>query len=257
MVFRLFAYPSEKLAMSSALLEKLFKAQAYCTVLETADLLNHAPSFPKTWEEFFRRVHDLKAQALSANLRPTATKLHQMEDQLWAKQHDIRALQTAQLSLEEWFKASPQSELNLPLKEVLTLLAEQATAHGKDLGKTLDIRVTTEGLSANENMMPEAYSSLVHLIHNALSHGVGQSGMMWLHAYHENWHLVIEVEDDGGKKHSAETIPSMLSGRGVGLASIRSAMKKLKGEFTLEDSQRGGTKAKLKLPTQQTERKAS
>lgn len=243
--------------MSSALLEKLFKAQAYCLVLETAELLTKKPSFPRTWEEFFRRVHDLKAQALAANLRPTATKLHELEDLLWSHQNDLKTLKSAQSSLEDWFKAGNDDELNLPLKEVLTLLAEQATAHGKDLGKTLDIRVTTEGLTATENMIPEAYSSLVHLIHNALSHGVGTTGMMWFHAYHENWHLVIEVEDDGGEKHSEKTIASMLSGRGVGLASIRSAMKKLNGEFTLEDSQRGGTKAKLKLPLPQTERKAS
>ena len=243
--------------MSSTLLEKLFRAQAQCTVLETAELLKKDVSFPRTWEDYFRRLHDLKAQALAANLKKHAADLHKLEDLLWAKQNDLKSLKTVQAELEGWFKPSTENDAPMDVKEVLTLMAEQAISNGKEIGKTLDIRVTTEGLSAHEPLLATLYPALVHLVHNALTNGVGTTGMMWLHAYHENWHLVIEVEDDGGQKNATSSIPSMLSGRGMGLASIRSIMKRLKGEVTLEDSQRGGTKARLRLPIARPERKVS
>lgn len=241
--------------MTPGLLNKLFYTQAQCAVIENAELLKKEVSFPKTWEEYFSRVHDLKAQALAAGLAAIAKDLHKLEDLLWAKQDQLSVLKTAQAELEAWFRPSTLGETLLPIKEVLNLLAEQAIKQGTELGKSLDVRVITEGLSLNDLLVPELYPSLVHLIHNALTHGVGATGMMWLHAFHENWHLVIEVEDDGGEKKSEHTVTSMLSGRGVGLASIRSNMKRLKGEFTLEESKRGGTKARLRIPIPRTDRK--
>lgn len=243
--------------MNSRLLERLFRAQAQATIAQTAAVLSSEITFPLSWEDFFRRVHDLKAQALAADMKVLAKELHQLEDLLWAKRDDFKALQTAQAILEEMFRRNDELDAPLPVREVLTLLAEQATKNGQEIGKTLDIRVTTEGLRAQDNMLPALYPALVHLLHNAITHGVGTVGMIWLHAYHENWHLVIEVEDDGGERDSSARLPSMLSGRGVGLSSIRSIMKDLKGDITLEDSQRGGTKARLRLPLPKPERKVS
>jgi len=134
---------------------------------------------------------------------------------------------------------------------VLQVMATRAAEAGKELGKTIDIRVTTEGLNPHEPMPIELYAPLTHLVHNAIVHGVGEVGMMWIHAYHENWHLLIEVEDDGSVARALENRASILAGRGVGLNSTRSMMKRLGGEVTLSDSSHGGTKAKLKSPVGQ------
>jgi len=71
--------------MENAILAQLFWAVAHHTVQETGELLRTGAAFPAAGEDFFRRIHDLKAQALAANLKTLADQLHEMEGVLWGK----------------------------------------------------------------------------------------------------------------------------------------------------------------------------
>ena len=233
--------------MSSNLLQQLFRTQAQSVLRELSAILAGEARFPRTWEDFFLQVHDLKAQALVANLKECAQNIHQLEDELWLQQNSLAALNEAYKKLAGWFSNEDTNDRPLFLKEVLELITAQATELGKELGKTIDIRMTTGSLGATELFPAALYPCLIHVIHNALTHGVDTNGMMWIHAYRINSNLVVEVEDDGGARNIQNGPMTILSGRGVGLKSIRRAMKENKGEFTLESSERGGTRAKLAL----------
>jgi chemotaxis protein histidine kinase CheA len=232
--------------MSDELLLRLFQHQAKDTLEATAELLAEAPQFPLAGETFFRHVHDLKAAALASNLPCEAERLHGLEDMLWRNRDKLMALQAAQAQMKNWFSEAGDLE-PVPLREALKLLAVRAHDQGKTLGKYVDVRVGLEGLPATEVLLPGAWAALVHIVHNSLVHGVGETSMMWINAYRENWQLVLVVEDDGTALNESST-GSLMAGRGVGLNAIRQRMTSYRGQFSLGPSKRGGTKAMLRFP---------
>lgn len=232
--------------MSDELLKRLFQHQAKDTLAATAELLKGAPQFPLAGETFFRYVHDLKAAALASDMYVQAGQLHGLEDMLWRNRDKLIALQAAQAQMKNWFSVNGDLE-PIPLRDALKLLAVRAHEQGKTLGKSVDVRVGLEGLRATEILLPGAWAALVHLVHNSLVHGVGETSMMWINAYMENWQLVLVVEDDGTAQHESSQ-GSLMAGRGVGLNAIRQRMKSYRGQFSLEPSNRGGSKAILRFP---------
>ncbi len=76
------------------------------------------------------------------------------------------------------------------------------------LGKKVDLRMSGEGTELDKTVLEKIVDPLVHLIRNAVDHGVEdpetrksqgkeEVGVVHLHAYHKGGNIVIEIKDDG------------------------------------------------------------
>jgi len=104
---------------------------------------------------------------------------------------------------------------------------------------------------------------LNELCWNALEHGVAEDGILQLRAHRVGEsRLMIEVEDDGGKRRAARLadpnesdagagsdLLSTRRPRGMGLSLVEGLVsRELGGKFTLLESETGGTLAHVELP---------
>ncbi|SMD39670.1 chemotaxis protein CheA [Bacillus sp. JKS001846] len=78
----------------------------------------------------------------------------------------------------------------------------------KDLGKKIDLQITGEDTEVDKIVIDEIGDPLVHLIRNAIDHGIetvekrrdagkNETGTIKLEAFHSGNHVVIQITDDG------------------------------------------------------------
>ncbi len=76
------------------------------------------------------------------------------------------------------------------------------------LGKKVELRISGEGTELDKTVLEKIADPLVHLVRNALDHGLEtpemriaagkpETGILHLNAFHEGGNIVIEVSDDG------------------------------------------------------------
>jgi two-component system chemotaxis sensor kinase CheA len=76
------------------------------------------------------------------------------------------------------------------------------------VGKLVNLRLEGEDTEIDRNMVEAIYDPLVHLVRNALDHGLETpeerqaqgkpaEGQLWLRAYQKGGSIIIEIEDDG------------------------------------------------------------
>ena len=163
------------------------------------------------------------------------------------------------------------------------------------LGKEVDLELQGESTEADKNVIEALADPLVHIVRNALDHGIelpevrraaGKSpaGRLLIAARQETDRVVIEVADDGkgidpaairrkayekglideaalermGDQESVNLVflpgfstaeqVSDLSGRGVGMDAVRSAVEKLGGSVQLTSVAGQGSRLLLSLP---------
>ena len=79
----------------------------------------------------------------------------------------------------------------------------------RKLGKKVELRLSGEATELDKTVLEKISDPLVHLVRNALDHGLEQpevrlaagkpeTGMLELAAFHEGGNILIEVRDDGG-----------------------------------------------------------
>lgn len=79
---------------------------------------------------------------------------------------------------------------------------------GGKLGKKIELRLSGEQTELDKTVMEKIGDPLVHLVRNALDHGIEspqerrecgkpETGVLQLNAYHQGGNIVIEVSDDG------------------------------------------------------------
>ncbi len=79
---------------------------------------------------------------------------------------------------------------------------------GHKLGKYIELRVSGENTELDKTVMEKIGDPLVHLIRNALDHGIetpeerravgkSEAGILHLNAYHSGGSIIIEITDDG------------------------------------------------------------
>jgi two-component system chemotaxis sensor kinase CheA len=165
----------------------------------------------------------------------------------------------------------------------------------REKNKEIDLVISGEETELDKSVVEEIGDPLIHMIRNSVDHGVEdpdvreqmgkpRKGKVWLSAYHEGNHIVIEIKDDGAgldaeklKKKAvekkvitpeeaatmdkdtanalifkpgfstAEKITS-ISGRGVGMDVVKTNIEKLNGLIHIETEVGAGTKFQLKLP---------
>jgi two-component system chemotaxis sensor kinase CheA len=96
-------------------------------------------------------------------------------------------------------------------REIQSFLHNQkaiVAALSSKLGKEVQLRVLGENTELDKTVMEKIGDPLVHLVRNALDHGLetpdirlaagkSASGTLTLNAYHEGGGIVIEISDDG------------------------------------------------------------
>ncbi len=76
------------------------------------------------------------------------------------------------------------------------------------VGKEVNLRLEGEDTEIDRSMVEAIYDPLVHLVRNAVDHGLETpevrqaqgktpAGNLWLRAYHKGGDIIIEIEDDG------------------------------------------------------------
>ncbi|GIP36832.1 chemotaxis protein CheA [Paenibacillus sp. J31TS4] len=92
----------------------------------------------------------------------------------------------------------------------------------KNLGKKIDFVITGADTELDRTLIDEIGDPLVHLLRNALDHGVEtpdkraaagkpETGTIQLRAYHSGNHVFIEIEDDGNGIHREKVLKTALN----------------------------------------------
>ncbi|EMJ6441580.1 MULTISPECIES: chemotaxis protein CheA [Bacillus] len=96
----------------------------------------------------------------------------------------------------------------VPIETVFNRFPRMVRMLAKDLGKKIDLQITGEDTEVDKIVIDEIGDPLVHLIRNAIDHGVetvekrrdagkNKTGTIKLEAFHSGNHVVIQITDDG------------------------------------------------------------
>ncbi|MFP4686901.1 MAG: chemotaxis protein CheA [bacterium] len=96
----------------------------------------------------------------------------------------------------------------LPMKKEFSKFPRIVRDLSRDTGKKVNLNIEGADTEIDKSVLDELHDPLVHLIRNALDHGVElpeerrkagkpETGQVYLRAYHESGHVYIEVEEDG------------------------------------------------------------
>ncbi|MGX5584063.1 chemotaxis protein CheW [Bacillus thuringiensis] len=96
----------------------------------------------------------------------------------------------------------------VPIETVFNRFPRMVRMLAKDLGKKIDLKITGEDTEVDKIVIDEIGDPLVHLIRNAIDHGVetvekrrdagkNETGTIKLEAFHSGNHVVIQITDDG------------------------------------------------------------
>jgi two-component system chemotaxis sensor kinase CheA len=96
----------------------------------------------------------------------------------------------------------------IPIKQTFQRMSRLVRDLSKSTGKAVNVVTVGEDTEIDRNMTEEIYNPLVHLVRNAVDHGIESSeerikagkrevGTIQLRAYHKGGNIMIEISDDG------------------------------------------------------------
>ncbi|HDR7795433.1 TPA: chemotaxis protein CheA [Bacillus luti] len=105
----------------------------------------------------------------------------------------------------------------VPIETVFNRFPRMVRMLAKDLGKRIDLQITGEDTEVDKIVIDEIGDPLVHLIRNAIDHGVetvekrrdagkDETGTIKLEAFHSGNHVVIQITDDGNGIHKGKVL---------------------------------------------------
>ena len=165
----------------------------------------------------------------------------------------------------------------------------------KQCSKEVQLKVRGQDTDLDKGLLDAIAEPLTHLVRNAVDHGIEvpeqrlcngkqEQGTIFLDAYHQANHVIVEVSDDGrgidAQKVKSAAIEKRIlspqkaerlseaeilqyifqpgfstadkitevSGRGVGLDVVQTVLQRLKGSVQIETRPGQGTKFRLQLP---------
>ena len=183
----------------------------------------------------------------------------------------------------------------LPIGTVFSSFPRMMRDLARTLDKSLDFQVTGGDTEIDRTVIEKIRDPLVHMLRNALDHGIEsredrvaagkpETGIVKLSALHEQGHIVLTVEDDGGgivpekiKKAfvekgilseeaasrlsddeavdliflagaSTKSQATEVSGRGVGMDIVKSNIEAINGFVEVESTPGKGSKFTARLP---------
>ena len=165
----------------------------------------------------------------------------------------------------------------------------------KELGKKIELKMKGEETELDRQVLELIKDPLTHMVRNSADHGLetpkerkqagkAETGVIYLNAFHEGGHIIIEIGDDGrglnadkiGDKairngltteaeignlseqqvlqfifkpgFSTADAVSAVSGRGVGMDVVRSNIEQIGGTIELTSKHGQGSKFTVKIP---------
>lgn len=114
----------------------------------------------------------------------------------------------------------------IPIKQTFQRMSRLVRDLSKSCGKSINVVLSGEETEIDRNMVEEIYNPLVHLVRNAVDHGIEspqeraaggkpQTGLLTLKAYHRGGTIVIEIGDDGKGLDKDKIAAKALSTRAI------------------------------------------
>ncbi|MEC3886063.1 chemotaxis protein CheA [Halobacillus sp. HZG1] len=114
----------------------------------------------------------------------------------------------------------------VPVEQVFNRFPRMVRQLSKDLNKKIDLSVVGAETELDRTVIDEIGDPLVHLIRNAIDHGIEgpvereakgkfATGKLELKAYHSGNHVFIEISDDGGGINRDKVVQKAVSNRVV------------------------------------------
>lgn len=96
----------------------------------------------------------------------------------------------------------------VPIKQSFQRMSRLVRDLSRKVGKSIGVVMEGEDTDMDKNMVDEIYNPLVHMVRNAVDHGIEskeeriksgkpEKGLVQLKAYHRGGSIVIEISDDG------------------------------------------------------------
>ena len=125
----------------------------------------------------------------------------------------------------------------VPIKNTFQKMLRLVRDLAKKAGKEVQLTMSGEDTEIDRNMVEEIYEPMVHMIRNAIDHGLELSqerkaankpkqGSIYLRAYHKGGDIVIEIQDDGRGLNREKILKKAIS-RGL----IKEGEKLTEGEI--------------------------
>ena len=143
---------------------------------------------------------------------------------------------------------------------------EQAVRAGRSAalatGKEVEFEVRGQDLKLDKTLCETIADPLVHLVRNAVDHGIETSGKIVIEVSSAEGHTRITVRDDGRgidpsliqqifrPGFSTTTEISEISGRGVGLDAVKTAIEEAGGSISVSSQIGHGSTFEITLPSQ-------
>jgi len=143
---------------------------------------------------------------------------------------------------------------------VLERAVRAGQAAATALGKQIDFEVRGADLSLQKSLCNALTAPLLHLVRNAVDHGIKSAGKIVITGARVGDHLTITVTDDG-RGIEPSLIPlifqpgfstrnevSEMSGRGIGLDVVQTTMEDLGGSVKVESELGRGSSFEISIP---------
>ncbi len=198
-------------------------------------------------------------------------------------------LSSASVNLEHLTKLLAQTR-QMPIDRLLSGLADNAVAIASSLGKKVRVEIVGGYLQTDRYILEALRDPIMHLIRNAVDHGVEPSeeraaqlkseiATLTIKALKNEHCFQIEISDDGQgiapeivsktmdhdellsllmtPGFSGLSKPSTLSGHGIGLNVVKTALETLGGSVHLDTEQGKGTQITLRIPIEMKQASAA
>jgi len=172
----------------------------------------------------------------------------------------------------------------LPIESITGRLPRLIRELAKKTGKEVTLRLEGEDIELDRAILDELSDPLVHMVRNAVDHGIDQRGVVTVRAWREKDMVLLSVADDGWgmdpEKIRNKAVEKGLitatqarsmrdrdalqlvcvpgfstaakitetSGRGVGMDVVKNAVETLGGMLQIESERGMGTRILMKLP---------
>jgi two-component system chemotaxis sensor kinase CheA len=239
------------------------RATAAPTVRVSTDLLDH---FINLTGELITNRYSLQAASSSRNWRELDEGLGQLARLVRNLHHQVLQLRM------------------MPLETVTGRLPRTVRDLCRISGKEVQFAVEGAGIELDRAILEELSDPLIHMIRNAIDHGIERRGTVQVKAWRERDQVMIQVADDGRginpdlirqqalrrgllSPGQAQTIRSYdllqlicqpgfstletvseTSGRGVGMDVVKTAVERLGGVLSIESTLGEGSRITMKLP---------
>ncbi len=172
----------------------------------------------------------------------------------------------------------------MPIDSVTGRLPRLVRDLARKTGKEIQFNLEGTGIELDRAILEELTDPLIHMIRNAIDHGIAKQGTITVRAWRQRDQVMLQVADDGMgmdpdalRRHAVEKglissaqaevmrdydalqlicLPGFstasqitdTSGRGVGMDVVKAAVEKLGGVLHIDSVPENGTRFTLKLP---------